>query len=64
MRLLCTKADRQATVPLRRAPRARGIDLTLPAFEGPATEVREANRQMLMRCSEVVPYYGHGDEAL
>jgi len=63
MHLLCTKADRKATVPLRRALKARGIDVTLPAFEGPATEVREANRQLLMHCEAVVLYYGHGDEA-
>jgi len=61
--LLCTSDDRKGTVPLRRFLRTRGIEVTLPAFEGEAAEVRAANQRLLARCDAVILYYGRGDEA-
>ena len=61
--LLCTAEDRKETVPLRRFLRARGVEVTLPAFEGDAGAMRAANRRLLARCDVVLLYYGRGDEA-
>ncbi len=61
--LLCTEADRKPTLPLRRLLKSRGLEVTLPAFEGDAASVRAANQGMLARCATVLLWYGQGDEA-
>ena len=61
--LVCTERDRKATVPLRRLFRQRDIEVTLPAFEGEASAVRETNRRLLADCDAVVLWYGEGEEA-
>lgn len=61
--LVCTELDRKATVPLRKFFRARGVDVTLPAFEGDAAEVRATNHRLLSRCDTVIVFYGQGEEA-
>ncbi|WP_089934329.1 toll/interleukin-1 receptor domain-containing protein [Candidatus Entotheonella palauensis] len=61
--LICDEKDRKATVPIRRFCRAEGFEVILPAFEGDATAVREANRKLLTNCDAVILFYGTGDEA-
>lgn len=61
--LLCDARDRKATVPLRRWLKAQGAEVALPAFEGGAAQVREANEQQVASCDAVLLFYGAGDEA-
>jgi hypothetical protein len=61
--LLCTPADRSATVPLRKFLRAQGLEVQLPVFEGDAAAVRQAHEELLTRCDAVLLFYGAGDEA-
>lgn len=61
--LICDDKDRKATVPVRKYLRAQGLEVAIPAFEGDATEVREANQKLLMACDGVLLFYGTGDEA-
>ena len=61
--LLCDARDRKATVPLRRWLKAHGAEVVLPAFEGGAAQVREANEQQVASCDAVLLFYGAGDEA-
>lgn len=61
--LICTEKDRKATVSIRRYVRERGYDVALPAFEGDATAVRDAHRQLMTTCDAVILFYGAGDEA-
>ncbi len=61
--LLCDEKDRKATVPLRKFCKQLGFEISLPAFEGDATEVREANEKLLANCDAVLLFYGAGDEA-
>jgi hypothetical protein len=50
-------------VPVRKFCREYGFDIQLPAFEGDATAMREANQQLLTTCDAVILFYGAGDEA-
>lgn len=61
--LLCDEKDRKATVALRKWCKQAGLEVTLPAFEGDASEVRRANQQQLATCDAVLLFYGAGDEA-
>jgi hypothetical protein len=61
--LICIEKDRKATVPVRKYLRERGFDVSLPAFEGDATAVREAHWQLLTNCDAIILFYGAGDEA-
>lgn len=61
--LVCDEKDRKATVPLRKWCKQAGLEVTLPAFEGDASEVRKANQQQLATCDAVLLFYGAGDEA-
>ena len=61
--LLCDARDRKATVPLRRWLKEHGAEVALPAFEGGAAQVREANERQVATCDVVLLYYGAGDEA-
>lgn len=61
--LVCDAADRPAIVPLIKLLRARGLDVSLPAFVGDAAQVRETNRQRALDCDALLLYYGAGDEA-
>ena len=61
--LLCDEKDRKATVPLRKFCREQGWTVVLPAFEGDATAVREANQNLLSTCDAVILFYGAGDDA-
>ena len=63
MHLLCVSADRQPSLPLRRWLRDQGVELSLPAFEGSAAELRTANLALLAQSDAVLLYYGAGDEA-
>jgi hypothetical protein len=60
--LLCDQKDREAVMPLRRWLRQQGLDVQLPAFEGPAAKLRKANQELLAGCDAVLLYYGAGDE--
>lgn len=61
--LICIEQDQKATVPLRKHLKQAGIDVETPAFEGSATEVREANQGLLQRCDAVLLFYGSGNKA-
>lgn len=61
--LICNDKDRKATVPVRKYLREHGYEVSLPAFEGDATAVREAHRQMMSNCDAVILFYGTGSEA-
>jgi hypothetical protein len=43
--------------------REKGIAVSLPAFDGDAAAVREANSHLVSTCSAVVVFYGVGGEA-
>ena len=60
---ICDEKDRKASVPVRKLCKQLGFDVTLPAFEGAASEIRKSNQQNLASCSVVVVFYGTGDEA-
>lgn len=55
--------ERKATVPLRKALAARGLNLQTPVFDGDAAEVRRANQDGLTQCDAVLVFYGGGTEA-
>lgn len=61
--LVCDERDRKATIPLRRFLEERGVEVDLPAFEGQASAVREANQKLFAAARAVIVYYGAGDEA-
>ncbi len=61
--LLCDEKDRKATVPLRKFCREQGYTVALPAFEGDASAVRQANQTLLATCDAVILFYGVGDDA-
>jgi hypothetical protein len=61
--LICDKKDRKATVPVRKFCREHGFEVQIPAFEGDATALREANQQVLTTCDAIILFYGAGDEA-
>jgi hypothetical protein len=61
--LICDREDRKATVPIRKLCRQAGLEVELPAFEGDASQVRQANQQLLATCDGVLLFYGTGDEA-
>ena len=61
--LLCDERDRKATVPLRRWLRDQGVTVALPAFEGGAAAVRQANEHLVASCDALLLFYGAGDEA-
>lgn len=61
--LICVQQDQKATLPLRKHLKQAGIDVETPAFEGSATEVREANQGLLQRCDAVLVFYGSGNKA-
>jgi len=61
--LICDEKDRKATVPVRKFCRDQGFEVSLPAFEGDATAVREAHQQLLTTCDAVLLFYGAGEEA-
>ena len=50
-------------MPLRRWLRDQGVEVALPAFEGSAAAVREANDRQVAGCDALLLFYGAGDEA-
>jgi hypothetical protein len=61
--LICDERDRKASVPVRKLCKQLGLEVALPVFEGDASQVRNANQQLLASCDVVFLYYGAGDEA-
>jgi hypothetical protein len=61
--LICDQRDRKAVLPLRKLLKEKGVEAAIPAFEGDAAAVREANQKLLTECDAVVLFYGAGDEA-
>lgn len=61
--LLCDAKDRKASVGLRKLLREQGIEVALPAFEGDAAAVREANQRLVETSAAVLVFYGAGGEA-
>jgi hypothetical protein len=60
---ICDEKDRKASVPVRKLCKQLGLDVTLPAFEGDASDVRKANQENLADCDVVFVFYGAGDAA-
>ncbi len=60
--LISDAQDRRATIPLRKALRDLGFEVEIPLFEGSASAVRQANRDLLSRCAVVLMFYGAGSE--
>lgn len=60
--LLTDEADRAAAVPLVKALRSRGLEVTLPVFSGDAAELRAANGELQCGCDLLVLFYGAGSE--
>lgn len=61
--LICDQRDRKAVLPLRKLLKEKGVEVEIPAFEGDAAAVREANQKLLVGCDAVILFYGAGDEA-
>jgi hypothetical protein len=63
--LICDEKDRKAkaTLPVRKYLREQGCEVSLPAFEGDATAIRDVHRQLMTTCDAVLLFYGAGDEA-
>ncbi|MBD2551467.1 TIR domain-containing protein [Microcystis elabens FACHB-917] len=61
--LICVATDRKATLPLRKLLKAEGWEVSLPAFAGDASALRETHEDMLRNCRAVLIFYGAGDEA-
>jgi TIR domain len=55
--------DRKASIPVRKVCKQLGFEVALPAFEGDASQVRNANQQNMTNCDAVFLFYGAGDEA-
>ncbi len=60
--LICNEKDRKATIPVRKYCKDQGLDIEIPAFEGSATELEEANKKLLTTSNAVILFYGSGDE--
>jgi hypothetical protein len=61
--LICVAQDRKATLPLRKWLKAEGWEVSLPAFEGDASALRETHEGQLRACRAALIFYGAGDEA-
>jgi TIR domain len=61
--LICNPKDLKVTVPIRKYLREQGYEVSLPAFEGDATVIRDVHRQLMSTCDAVLLFYGAGDEA-
>ena len=60
--LICTEQDRKATVPLRKYMRQQGVRVSMPAFKGDASEVRQINQKLLTSSHSIMVFYGEGEE--
>jgi len=61
--VICDERDRKATIPLRKIFKSQGLDSAIPAFEGDAATVRQANQDLLAACDAAIVFYGAADEA-
>jgi hypothetical protein len=61
--LICVKQDRKQTLPLRKWLKDEGYEVSLPAFEGDAAALREAEQSLLRNCCAVLLFYGSGNDA-
>jgi hypothetical protein len=61
--LICVAHDRKPTLPLRKWLKAQGWEVSLPAFDGDATALRETHEGLLRACRAALIFYGAGDEA-
>lgn len=61
--LVCEARDRLEVVPLLKALRARGYEVSLPLFTGEAAALRQAFAEQAAAAGRVILYYGAGDEA-
>jgi hypothetical protein len=61
--LICVQQDRKQTMPLRKWFKSQGYVVSLPAFDGDATALRETNEGLLHDCVAAMIFYGAGEEA-
>lgn len=61
--LICVQQDRKPSLPLRKWLKGESLEVSLPAFDGDATAVREAHEALLRDCTAALIFYGAGDEA-
>ena len=60
--LVCDARDLDAVTPLQQYLFAQGFEVTLPAFEGDETELREDHDSQLRDCHGLLIHYGAGSE--
>ena len=60
--LICDQRDQDATTPLADFLFEKGMEVTLPVFEGDEAEVREDHEDNLRMCDAVLLYYGAANE--
>ena len=61
--LICTAKDRRDTLPVRKFLHDHGLEVSMPAFDGDAAQIRAVHEQLLTDCEAVLLFYGAGDEA-
>ena len=61
--LICVAEDRKPSLPLRKWLKAEGWQVSLPAFDGDASALRETHEALLRSCRAALIVYGAGDEA-
>lgn len=60
--LICDQRDREAALPVRKLLKSKGFDVKIPLFDGSASTLDDAKRDMLSKCAAAVIFYGKGDE--
>jgi hypothetical protein len=61
--IICDERDRSAALPLRKLFKNHGFDTEIPPFGGEASELRQANQDLLTQCDAVLVFYGAAGEA-
>jgi hypothetical protein len=59
--IVCEKRDKEAIGPLQQALKARGLQVRKPFFEGPASDIRKQNEELLRTCNAAIVFYGAGN---
>jgi hypothetical protein len=60
--LLCDQRDQEQVAPVQNYLFDQGFEVTLPAFEGEAQELREDHEENLRTCDAVLIYYGAAND--
>ena len=60
--LICLESDRKQIIPIYKYLRKYDLDVETPLFNGTPSQLREAERTLLMACDAVLLFYGDGDD--